>query len=104
MPWPVADVSVPQTGDIALIMSLVQLHPRRPDIPAPFAPSPEALEPGRYLTDGRRLFRVVSRFDAPPETVLVVLEDCVTLDVLALVPSELGEMGVSAVPTDGPVR
>jgi hypothetical protein len=46
----------------------------------------------------------VSRFDAPPETVLVVLEDCVTLDVLALVPSELGEMGVSAVPTGGPVR
>ncbi len=103
MPWAAADVSAPQTGEIALTMSLGQLHPHRPDVPAPFAPASEVLEPGRYLTDGRRLFRVVSRFNAPPETVLVVLEDCASLEVVALVPRELGQMGVTAVPTDGAV-
>lgn len=103
MTWPAADAGTPQTDDIALTMSLGQLHPRRADTPAAFPPPSDALQPGRYLTDGRRLFRIVSRFNAPAETVLVVLEDCVTLDALALVPSELATMGMSAVSTDGPV-
>ena len=60
---------------------------------------PGALDPGRYLTDGRRLFRVVARFTMPPETVLVALEDCVTLSVTALLPRELEPLGLSAVPT-----
>ncbi len=84
-------------------MSLRQMHAHRPDVPAPFAPAPDALEPGRYLTDGTHLFRVMSRFNVPPETVLVVLEDCVTLDLIPLVPSELVEMGVSSVVTGASV-
>ena len=59
-----------------------------------------ALDPGRYLTDGRRLFRVVARFTMPPETVLVALEDCVTLGVTALLPHELGPLRLSAVAAD----
>jgi hypothetical protein len=58
-----------------------------------------ALDPGRYLTDGRRLFRVVARFTMPPDTVLVALEDCVTMSVTALLPRELEPLGLSAVPT-----
>lgn len=54
-------------------MSLAQLHPMSYEVL-----HPGALEPGRYLTDGRRLFRVVSRFTVPPETVLVALEACAT--------------------------
>ena len=60
---------------------------------------PNALDPGRYLTDGRRLFRVVARFTMPPDTVLVALEDCVTLSVTALLPRELEPLGLTAVPT-----
>ena len=75
-------------------MSLAQLHPLSYE-----ELHPGALEPGRYLTDGRRLFRVVSRFTVPPETVLVALEDCATLHITGLVPSELGRMGLTAVPT-----
>jgi hypothetical protein len=47
---------------------------------------------GGYLTDGRRLFRVVSRFAADAEHVFASLEDCVTLEVQAYAPGDLYEM------------
>jgi hypothetical protein len=73
-------------------MSIARLSDYRS---APLDPS--ALDPGRYLTDSRRLFRVVARFTMPPDTVLVALEDCVTLSVTALLPSEIAALGLSAV-------
>jgi hypothetical protein len=55
------------------------------------------LTPDRYLTDGRRLFRVVSRF-VNDGSVLVVIEDCVTLDARAYAAVELVPMDVRPVP------
>lgn len=78
-------------------MSLGQLDHLHPDEPAPFGPASHELEPGRYLTDERRLYRVISRFAVPGEIVLVVLEDCVTLEPIPFVPNELGELGMRAV-------
>jgi len=54
------------------------------------------LAPGRYLTDGRRLLRVISRL-VGERSVLVVLEDCLTLDVRAYAAVELEPMGVRPV-------
>jgi hypothetical protein len=64
--------------------------------------SRRALAPGGYLTDGRRLFRVVSRFEGDGEVVLVGLEDCSTFEVRALLPRELRAMRLRAVRV-GPV-
>ena len=59
--------------------------------------APQALATGCYLTDGSRLFRVASRFEAGREVVLVALEDCSTFEVKALLPSALRAMGLRAV-------
>lgn len=50
-----------------------------------------ALAPGRYLTDGRRLLRVVSRFD-DGRSVMVLVEDCRTFDAHAYALAELRAM------------
>jgi hypothetical protein len=52
-----------------------------------------------YLTDGRRLFRVVSRFADSAEHAFASLEDCRTLEVRAYAPGELYEMRLRAVRT-----
>jgi len=54
------------------------------------------LAPDRYLTDGRRLFRVVTRF-VNEGSILVVIEDCATLDARAYAAVELGPMAVRPV-------
>jgi hypothetical protein len=54
------------------------------------------LVPDRYLTDGRRLFRVVARF-VYDGSVLVVIEDCATLDARAYAATELPPMDVRPV-------
>jgi hypothetical protein len=54
------------------------------------------LAPGRYLTDGRRLLRVVSLL-VDDRSVLVVIEDCLTLDARAYAAVELEPMGVRPV-------
>jgi hypothetical protein len=54
------------------------------------------LAPDHYLTDGRRLFRVVSRF-VNDGSVLVVIEDSLTLDALAYAAVELVAMGLRPV-------
>jgi len=59
--------------------------------------SRRALVLGGYLTDGGRLFRVVSRFEGDGEIVLVGLEDCSTFEVKALLPRELRAMRLRAV-------
>ena len=54
------------------------------------------LAPDRYLTDGHSLFRVVSRF-VYDGSVLVQIEDCLTLDARAYAVVELEPMGVRPV-------
>jgi hypothetical protein len=51
-----------------------------------------ALAPGRYLTDGRGLFRVLSRFD-DGRSLLIVIEHCISLETYALARLELEAMG-----------
>jgi hypothetical protein len=62
------------------------------------------VEPSSYLTDGRRLFRVVSGFTYPPEDSLAVLEDCSTLDISTHSADELWDMDLRVVraPRGGP--
>ncbi len=60
-------------------------------ISSPSAPC-EPLRAGSYVTDGRRLFRVVSQFATVGEHVFASLEDCRTLDVQAYAPGELQAM------------
>jgi hypothetical protein len=50
-----------------------------------------ALAPGRYLTDGRRLLRVLSRFD-DGRSVMVLVEDCRTCEAHAYAMMELRVM------------
>lgn len=54
------------------------------------------LAPDRYLTDGHRLFRVVTRF-VNEGSVLVVIEDCMTLDARAYAVAELLPLDVRPV-------
>ena len=58
---------------------------------------PRDLVPDRYLTDGRRLFRVISRF-VDDDSVLIVIEDSLTLEALAYAAVELVAMGLRPVP------
>ncbi len=63
----------------------------------PRSASPEPLRAGAYLTDGSRLFRVVSQFAAVGEHVFASLEDCRTLEVQAYAPGELWAMELQPV-------
>lgn len=63
--------------------------------------SSRTLVPGRYLTDGRRLLRIVSRFD-DGRSVMVLLEDCRTLRAHAWTVLELRMMGFRRVRIMGP--
>ncbi len=58
--------------------------------------SSQALVRGSYVTDGRRLFCVMSRLAAGGESVVVV-EDCVTLDVYVFPWTEFATIGLRAV-------
>ena len=71
-------------------MTPAPLIHRLPDTPAPFAP-------GEYLTDGRRLFRVVSRLDPRAAYGFAVLEDCLTLEVNGYSPDDLVAMDLRTV-------
>jgi hypothetical protein len=53
--------------------------------------------PGDYLTDGRRLLRIVSRFDSRAEHIVAVLEDCLTLEIDAYTPDALATMALRRV-------
>jgi hypothetical protein len=63
-----------------------------------FAPRPSAaaLADG-YVTDGKRLLRVVTRFDAGAQGTFASLEDCMTLEVRPYTSGELGAMAVRTV-------
>ena len=55
--------------------------------------------PQRYLTDGCRLFRVVTPFaiDEVDAHVFMSLEDCITLQVQSYSPQQLYAMGLCTV-------
>jgi hypothetical protein len=61
-----------------------------------------ALAPGRYLTDGRGLFRVLSRFD-DGRSLLVVIEHCISLETYALAKLELEALGFRRVGKSSPL-
>jgi len=52
----------------------------------------EGLTPDSYLTDGTRLWRVVSRFGADAATMFASLEDCSTLEVRPYSSGEIDAM------------
>jgi hypothetical protein len=54
-------------------------------------------EPGSYVTDGWRLFRVVGPLDPGVEPGLSWLEDCMTLTVASHTPDELWELNLRLV-------
>jgi hypothetical protein len=56
------------------------------------APRTLAAAGGSYVTDGRRLFRVVSPLAAPPDLEVAELEDCMTLETDSYSPGELWAM------------
>jgi hypothetical protein len=56
------------------------------------APRTLATAAGSYVTDGRRLFRVVSPLAAPPELEAAELEDCMTLESDCYTAGELWAM------------
>ncbi len=71
---------------------------RRISVPRPGSDSFAA---GNYLTDGERLFRVVSPFVSGSHRVAACLEDCMTLEVEAYEPEELYAMALRPVRVAG---
>jgi hypothetical protein len=55
-----------------------------------------AVAPGRYLTDGRRLLRVLSKFD-DGRSVMALVEDCTTFEACCYALLELRAMGFRAI-------
>jgi hypothetical protein len=62
--------------------------------------SSSEFEPGVYLTDGLRLFRVVRGFSWPAHESEAVLEDCRTLDHFSYAPDEVWALGLNVVRTE----
>lgn len=68
------------------------------------------LDEGAYVTDGKRLFRVVRRLRPDRGAAPAVLEDCLTLELQSYAAADLWEMGVRLVgrpsncPVERPVR
>ena len=55
------------------------------------------LDEGAYVTDGKRLFRVVRRLDPLRGAATAVLEDCLTLELRSYAAADLWEMRVRLV-------
>jgi hypothetical protein len=54
-------------------------------------------EPGRYLTDGVRLYRVVAALASPSGRAMVELEDCRSLEVVLMPADQLDPLALRAV-------
>jgi hypothetical protein len=55
------------------------------------------VDEGAYVTDGRRLFRVVLRVDPLRGAAAAVLEDCLTLELRSYAAADLWELRVRLV-------
>jgi hypothetical protein len=64
----------------------------------------ERLEAGTYLTDGRRLLRVVGGFADPGVHGLALLEDCRTLEKHAVSADQLCRLELELVRPPAPAR
>jgi len=64
--------------------------PLLPHTSPPATAEPESLP--NYLTDGRRLLRVVARFQTAGNDTFASLEDCLTLEVRPYSPGELAAL------------
>jgi hypothetical protein len=62
-------------------------------------PKADQLQPGSYVTDGERLFCVLSQFASDDEIELATLEDCLTLEVKPYCLDELLDLRLRPVPT-----
>lgn len=81
----------PASVDDALpVISLPAIHP-------PSRRTAQQLGAGAYLTDGERLFRVVSRLRPDQDVMCATLEDCLTLEVSRYSPDELYAMRLRCV-------
>jgi hypothetical protein len=60
-------------------------------------PKADQLRPGTYVTDGERLFCVMSQFASEDEVELATLEDCLTLEVKPYCPAELMDLRLRTV-------
>lgn len=65
--------------------------------PAPRASRYTPIITDSYLTDGRRLLRVVSRLGEGPEDAYAAVEDCLTLEISPYSADELAAMGLRRV-------
>jgi hypothetical protein len=68
---------------------------RSPETPATGPGSPHG--DGAYLTDGRRLFRVVAPLRSLERPDMAILEDCKTLNLVAFTADELSSMRMTPV-------
>lgn len=62
---------------------------------------PTTIVPDAYLTDGRRLYRVVRGFSWPPQYSVAELEDCHSLERRAYTPAEILLMDLTPVARRG---
>jgi hypothetical protein len=96
--WPARDAAGARTREAPRMLGLLfgGSPARRARVPA--------IDGAPYLTDGRRLFRVVSPFIPGSEMPFASLEDCLTLKVRPYSPDELYAMGLRRVrPLPDPV-
>ncbi len=68
-----------------------------PSGPVPSASATSEYEPGSYVTDGWRLFRVVAPVDPGVDPRLSWLEDCMALTVESYTSDELWELNLRLV-------
>ncbi|HUA48780.1 MAG TPA: hypothetical protein VMA77_26340 [Solirubrobacteraceae bacterium] len=73
---------------------------RSPGVVAAGSASPR--DDGAYLTDGRRLFRVVWPLCSRERPDMAILEDCSTLCLTAFTSGELSAMRLTPVTPTGP--
>jgi hypothetical protein len=80
-----ADAPAEPTGEAAEVLSFSSSRARS------WLPT-SGLAPDSYLTDGVRLFRLVSPFDPAANPPFAMLEDCTTLVTSPYLPHELSAM------------
>jgi hypothetical protein len=85
---------MPRPAPPATLPSVTWFAPSWPVLSSSATPE---YEPGSYMTDGWRLFRVVEPLDSGVEPGLSWLEDCMTLTVESYAPDELWELNLRLV-------
>ena len=69
--------------------------------PGPAAATALQLAADSYLTDGRRLLRVVAPYDPGTKATFAALEDCLSLEVYAYSPDELAALELRPIDMTG---